>query len=214
MYVLELLKRVYELGGPVVMVLIAVSVLTFAVVLFKLVQFSKVGVGRHKAIRRALEAWDNGDAQGSNAALGQSTSYLAPVVVHAVTSDPAPDLRARLEAEAELKFEKLEKGFRFLDSVAQLAPLLGLFGTVLGMIEAFQALQQAGSSVDPSLLAGGIWVALLTTAVGLAVAMPTSLILSWFEAKMEKERVFAEKALTTILAPLKSSPKDAGRHAA
>jgi biopolymer transport protein ExbB len=69
------------------------------------------------------------------------------------------------------------------------------------MIEAFQALQDAGSSVDPSLLAGGIWVALLTTAVGLAVAMPTSVILSWFEARMTAERVFTELALTTILSP-------------
>jgi biopolymer transport protein ExbB len=69
------------------------------------------------------------------------------------------------------------------------------------MIEAFQALQDAGSSVDPSLLAGGIWVALLTTAVGLAVAMPTSVVLSWFESRMTSERIFAELALTTVQAP-------------
>lgn len=83
----------------------------------------------------------------------------------------------RLEAEAEIRFARLERGLRYLDNVAQLAPLLGLFGTVLGMIEAFQALQDAGSQVDPSVLAGGIWVALLTTAVGLVVAMPTSVAL-------------------------------------
>ena len=103
-----------------------------------------------------------------------------------------------MEAEVETQFLKLERGFRLLDTVAQLAPLLGLFGTVLGMIEAFQALQDAGSSVDPSLLAGGIWVALLTTA---AVAMPTSIVLSWFESRMTAERVFAELALTTTQAP-------------
>ena len=60
----------------------------------------------------------------------------------------------------------LEGGFRLLDTIGQTAPLLGLFGTVLGMIDAFQALQEAGQAVDPSLLAGGIWVALLTTAAG------------------------------------------------
>ena len=107
----------------------------------------------------------------------------------------------RLEAEAEVRFARLEGGFRLLDSVAQLAPLLGLFGTVLGMIEAFQSLQSAGSTVDPSLLAGGIWVALMTTAVGLAVAMPTSMILAWFESRTARERVFADKALRTVLAP-------------
>ncbi len=65
------------------------------------------------------------------------------------------DSAKRLEAEAESRFAQLEGGFRFLDSVAQLAPLLGLFGTVLGMIDAFQSLQAAGDQVDPSLLAGG-----------------------------------------------------------
>ena len=111
----------------------------------------------------------------------------------------------RLNALAELQFVKLESGFRLLDSVAQLAPLLGLFGTVLGMIEAFQSLQDAGSQVDPSLLAGGIWVALLTTAVGLAVSMPTSMALAWLESKVEKERVFLEWAISIIYAPYKKA---------
>ncbi len=108
---------------------------------------------------------------------------------------------ARLEAEAETRFARLERGFRFLDTVAQLAPLLGLFGTVLGMITAFQALQDAGTQVDPAVLAGGIWVALLTTAAGLAVAMPTSAVLSWFEARMDAERVFTARAIHAILTP-------------
>lgn len=69
------------------------------------------------------------------------------------------------------------------------------------MIEAFQSLQAAGSQVDPSLLAGGIWVALLTTAVGLGVAMPTSVVLSWLESRMASERVLAERGLATILTP-------------
>ena len=107
----------------------------------------------------------------------------------------------RLLAEAETRFAKLERGLRFLDNVAQLAPLLGLFGTVLGMIEAFQSLQDAGAQVDPSILAGGIWVALLTTAVGLVVAMPAALILAWFEGRMHNERVTADRLLLTVLHP-------------
>ncbi|MEM6938546.1 MAG: MotA/TolQ/ExbB proton channel family protein [Pseudomonadota bacterium] len=205
MPILEALQGILDLGGPVVATLGVVSVITLAVILYKFAQFATAGVGRHRAIRDALSAWDAGQRRDTFAALDRSKSYLAPVMRQALTARPAPDLLARLEAEAETRFERLEKGFRLLDSVAQLAPLLGLFGTVLGMIEAFQALQDAGSSVDPSLLAGGIWVALLTTAVGLAVAMPTSLILSWFEARMQSERVFAEKALTTVLVPTKQA---------
>ena len=194
----EALARIADLGGPVVLLLGALSVLVLAVVLYKLWQFASAGVGRHRALSDAVAAWDQGAADEAQRHLGRSTSYLRPVV--AMAMEGAADAR-RLEAEAELRFARLESGFRLLDSVAQLAPLLGLFGTVLGMISAFQALQAAGAQVDPSVLAGGIWVALLTTAVGLAVAMPTALILSWFEARMDGERVLAQKALHTVLAP-------------
>jgi biopolymer transport protein ExbB len=197
--ILESLRQVADLGGPVVLILLAVSVITLATVIYKLWQFSAAGVGRHRAMRDAVEAWDAGDLATALAALKQSKSYLAPVVEMAFSSQPED--RKRLEAEAESRFARLEGGFRLLDSVAQLAPLLGLFGTVLGMIEAFQSLQEAGAQVDPSLLAGGIWVALLTTAVGLAVAMPTSMVLSWFESRMDAERVTAERAIATVLHP-------------
>nr|WP_319530459.1 MotA/TolQ/ExbB proton channel family protein [uncultured Cohaesibacter sp.] len=87
---------------------------------------------------------------------------------------------------------------RFLETVGQVSPLLGLFGTVLGMIEAFQRLQQAGATVDPSVLAGGIWVALLTTAVGLAVAIPASLFADWFTTRVEKEQDVIEELITSV----------------
>ncbi|WP_116599091.1 MotA/TolQ/ExbB proton channel family protein [Primorskyibacter marinus] len=194
----EAIQRIADLGGPVVLLLCALSIVVTTVVLYKFWQFTTAGVGRHKALRDAVAAWDAGDRAGARSYLNRSRSYLCPVVDMAMSGQRDGE---RLEAEAEIRFAKLERGFRLLDSVAQLAPLLGLFGTVLGMISAFQALQDAGAQVDPSILAGGIWVALLTTAVGLAVAMPTALILSWFEARMDAERVLAGKALRTILAP-------------
>ncbi|PXW70786.1 outer membrane transport energization protein ExbB [Loktanella sp. PT4BL] len=194
----ESVRQLAALGGPVVLLLCVLSVLVLAMVLFKLWQFAAAGVGRHKALQDAIAAWDTGDRTAARAHLSRSRSYLVPVVTMAL--DGQTDA-ARLEAEAEARFARLESGFRFLDSVAQLAPLLGLFGTVLGMISAFQALQQAGTQVDPAILAGGIWVALLTTAAGLAVAMPTSVILSWLETRMDADRVLAQKALHTVLSP-------------
>lgn len=200
---METLRRIADLGGPVVLILLALSVLALAVVLYKLWQFSVAGVGRHRALGDAVEAWDRGDRTGARAALDRSRSYLVPVVDMAMSGQKEP---TRIEAEAELRFSRLEAGFRFLDAVAQIAPLLGLFGTVLGMIAAFRALQEAGSQVDPSILAGGIWVALLTTAAGLAVAMPTSLVLTWFEARMDRERVLTGKLVHAILSPTGSQP--------
>ncbi|SMX42478.1 MotA/TolQ/ExbB proton channel family protein [Actibacterium lipolyticum] len=197
------LTQIYDLGGPVVAVLLFISAVTLSVVLYKLWQYQAAGVGRHKALSHAIAAWDRGDRVGAKAHLDRSKSYLAPVVgmVFAARDTATVPLSDRVDAEATECFAKLERGLGLLDVVAQLAPLLGLFGTVLGMIKAFQTMQDAGASVDPSLLAGGIWVALLTTAAGLAVAMPTSLILAWFEGRMERERVFANRVLRTAFAP-------------
>jgi len=198
------------LGGPVVAILFVMSVLTFSVTIYKLWQFAASGVGRHRVLSEALEAWDAGDRQAARARLAESRSYLAPLLGTAMDARDLPGSEGRLDAEAGVALAGLERGFRLLDTVAQLAPLLGLFGTVMGMIEAFRSLQAAGSSVDPSLLAGGIWVALLTTAVGLAVAMPTSMILAWFESRTARERVFADKALQTVLVPVQDGPEKPG----
>ncbi|MEM1074206.1 MAG: MotA/TolQ/ExbB proton channel family protein [Pseudomonadota bacterium] len=201
MNALAALEGILELGGPVVAILIVMSVLTLSVTLYKIWQFSASGVGRHRVLSDALAIWDAGDRREARLRLTQSRSYLAPLLRIAMDAPDAPAIEARLDAEAGVALADLERGFRLLDTVAQLAPLLGLFGTVLGMIEAFQSLQQSGSSVDPALLAGGVWVALLTTAVGLAVAMPTSMVLAWFESRTARERVFADKALRTVLVP-------------
>jgi biopolymer transport protein ExbB len=184
------------LGGPVLVLLLALSVLALGLILFKLVQFRGLGLGRHKGIDAAIAAWDGGQRERALAALGKSRNAVAPVLSQAACA-PA-DQKGRAVAEAEAYFARLESGFRGLDSIAQVAPLLGLFGTVLGMIEAFQALQGAGAAVDPSILAGGIWVALLTTAAGLGVAMPTGLALTWLEARVARERAKVDVALEAL----------------
>lgn len=204
------LGNIFALGGPVVAILFVMSVLTLSVTLYKLWQFSTLRVGRHRHLSQALQAWDKGDSAGAQAQLAQSRSYLAPLLDAAMHGVDRHGIDARLDAQAGLALSRLERGFRLLDTVAQIAPLLGLFGTVLGMIDAFQGLQEGGASVDPALLAGGIWVALLTTAVGLAVAMPTSMLLAWLESRTARERVFADMALRTILVPEHAAPQEIG----
>ena len=82
--------------------------------------------------------------------------------------------------------------------IATTAPLLGLLGTVVGMIDAFQALQEAGSRADPAALAGGIWEALLTTAAGMAVAIPAGVALTWFESIAARLQGDMETAATRV----------------
>lgn len=199
--ILDPILGLIALGGPVVAVLGVMSVGSLATVLWKLWQFRKAGVGRRRGLDAALADWDAGATGRAATALGLERSYLAPVVRAAIAAGQGPEQAARVDAEAEAALGSLERGFRLLDSIAQTAPLLGLFGTVLGMIDAFRSLQTAGAAVDPSILAGGIWVALLTTAVGLGVAMPTGLALTWFEARVAAERMWTERALARIRAP-------------
>jgi biopolymer transport protein ExbB len=186
------------LGGWVVGLLLGISVLAGALVMWKMWAFRSLG--RDLALSEALSLWDAGEPQVARARLAASQSLLGQLGAQAMAA-PSRDLRDRLYAETEALMARHESGFRALDAIVQVAPLIGLFGTVLGMIEAFQALQGAGASVDPSILAGGIWVALLTTAVGLAIAMPLSLILTWFEARVAIQRRLAGAMVETLCGP-------------
>ena len=99
---------------------------------------------------------------------------------------------------ASREFGELRGQLRVLELVGHLSPLLGLLGTVLGMIEAFQALEASGTRADPALLSGGIWEALLTTAVGLIVAVPALVSLAWLEGMHERIMRRTEDVLTRL----------------
>ncbi len=192
------LMELIETGGTVFVILLITSFVTVSLVAYKALQYRRARVGAHMPLSAALVLFEKGDKAHASEIFKTSSHFLAPVFCLGVDLEEQAGKSARLEAEAETRLAPLEDGFRVLDTVAQLAPLLGLLGTVLGMIEAFQALQSAGSQVDPSALAGGIWAALLTTAAGLTVAMPASVALTWFEARIDQERLFASHAFAVI----------------
>lgn len=80
---------------------------------------------------------------------------------------------------------QLEKNLSGLAIIGNITPLMGLLGTVTGMIKAFIKIQELGGRVDASVLAGGIWEALITTAAGLSVAIPTLVAYHYFESKVD-----------------------------
>ena len=192
-----------ELGGPVVALIAVLSVFAVALIGLKLVQFWRERVGFHGRAERALHAWHHGSYGEARTALESDRSAVSAALAAAMRLAtrrlPQKTIENEVQRIALTRLHDLQRGFRALDAIAQIAPLLGLFGTVLGMIEAFRRLQEAGSSVDPSLLAGGIWVALLTTAAGLALAMPVSLVLTWFETRLDNERVAIETLTSSLL---------------
>ena len=84
------------------------------------------------------------------------------------------------------KFKNIQFFMPSLEIISQVSPLIGLLGTVIGMIDSFNELELGGSLVDPSILAGGIWTALLTTAMGLLVAIPALLHIIFLKKKINK----------------------------
>jgi biopolymer transport protein ExbB len=164
-------------GGPVIWLLAAMSVGTVALIVARLLALRGTLAGAD-ARAAALAAWAAGDRAGAMAALAAPRSPADRLLAHALAGLSRGVPRAALEADLEWRgnaeIARLSRHLRLLDLVAMTGPLLGLLGTVLGMIVAFQTLALAEGSANAGMLAGGIWQALLTTAAGLLVAIPAA----------------------------------------
>ncbi|WP_027245963.1 MotA/TolQ/ExbB proton channel family protein [Leisingera daeponensis] len=188
-------------GGPSIWAIAALSVITLALILWKIWRLALIGAWSRGKAGRAVEAFERGDTGTAMAIVKGRTGIRSRVVAAALAALAAlPEDRAREETArvAKLHLGSAATGLGALELIATIAPLLGLLGTVLGMIAAFQALQAAGARADPALLAGGIWEALLTTAAGMAVAIPASAALTWFEAVISRIRRDIEDSATRL----------------
>jgi len=197
------LAGLIDQGGPVVLLLLVLSLIAVALIAAKALQFWVLGVGRSSAARKALSLWLDGRSREALDMAGGGRSCIAGILFKlfqgsANAHADATLLKEDIERICVQRLNSLRAYLRPLDMIAQTAPLIGLLGTVLGMIEAFRAMQGAGAAVDPSVLAGGIWVALMTTAVGLAVAIPVSAIVGWFDSRIETEQAELEALVTAF----------------
>jgi biopolymer transport protein ExbB len=190
-------------GGPTLWLIACLSVLTLALVLWKLWRMVLAGAWSGAATQLAVAAWESGNTDAALASLAGRRSVRARLALHAISARLDPSLteaQAREETARHARADLTEArgGLRALELISTIAPLLGLLGTVLGMIGAFQALQEAGSRADPAALAGGIWEALLTTAAGMAVAIPAGVALVWFESLCDRLQADMEDTATRI----------------
>ena len=171
----------------------------------------------HRLVQRQSEArrsgtlpWLRPDAKSQVSMRYENGQVVAiDAVVLSTQHDEEVDqatLREEVLRQATAALETLRSHLRGLEVIASLSPLLGLLGTVLGMIEAFRRLQEAGSQVDPAVLSGGIWEALLTTAVGLAVAIPAVAALNWLERRIERFGHRLEDSVTRVFTARLHSP--------
>jgi len=190
-------------GGPVMYVILALSILALAIVVLKSAQFAALRLKQTRFVDEALKHIIDGDA----AAAGRLLDRNHPVArVMRATLASARDarldeqaVRAEVERVGSAELRRLESWLRGLSAIGHLCPLLGLFGTVLGMIAAFMTIEHAASAVNPAQLAGGIWEALLTTAFGLMVAIPAMAAFYLFEGEVDRIRALMKDGTVRVL---------------
>ncbi len=208
-----------EQGGPAIWAITALSVITGILILWKIWRLALMGAWAGRHTDYALTLWCAGDRAGAQSVLAARRSLRAVVTATAMSVKAENRLsdaeqREEIERVARRKLSDARTGLRALELIATIAPLLGLLGTVLGMIAAFQTLQEAGSRADPADLAGGIWEALLTTAAGMAVAIPASVALTWFESVVQRAQGDMEDAATRVLTSSKCNTSGQSRQMA
>jgi biopolymer transport protein ExbB len=187
-------------GGVGVIVIGALSVLALAVCFERLANFRAHKVAPQALADEALGLWRAGDYAGLAARAGADRSSLARVLEFMAGHPRLPletlSARAAEIASRELRLQQ-QKAYA-LNVVATIAPIVGLLGTVVGMIEAFHVIAFNGMG-DPTLLAGGISKALVNTAAGLSVALPSLAMHHFFRNRMVGIGITLERQLGSLL---------------
>ncbi|MDX1577723.1 MAG: MotA/TolQ/ExbB proton channel family protein [Gemmatimonadota bacterium] len=212
------LMTLFRDGGFMMYPLILCSLIAFGVMLAKgwtlfvahrdsqrlLSEIEELGVGGR--LEDAIETAEN--TRGPVAAI-----LLAGLrrVRERASGAPAggADVQKAISTTGVIELDFLERGLPVLGTIANVAPMLGFLGTVIGMILAFQAIEIAGQ-VEPGLVAGGIKVALITTATGLTIAIPVNIAYNYFVTRIDRLILDMEEGAQEVLNLIWSLEDEAG----
>ncbi|MBN1526042.1 MAG: MotA/TolQ/ExbB proton channel family protein [Candidatus Omnitrophica bacterium] len=199
-------------GGPMMYLILLSSVLAFGVVIERVYNLNRAKIDAQKFMdeitvllkrNKIIEA-----IEMCNRTPGPVAHIVkAGILVH---DRSKPEIKEAVEEAAQLEIPRLEKHLPVLATIAHIAPLLGLLGTVTGMIKAFQVIQQKAlmmAPVNPGDLSGGIWEALLATLAGLSVAVPTYVAYNYLVSQVDNF-VFDMERSATDLVNILSSRRD------
>jgi biopolymer transport protein ExbB len=192
------LSSLIQAAGWSIWPLILCSVLALALIIERLFQLREHKVIPPRTLEQAVDISRYGHAPEESILLLEKNGVLGPVLasgLRCLQNNPTAsdeDIRAHMEMAGRLAGQQLERYLTALGTIASAAPLLGLLGTVIGMIEIFAA-QTAGSS-QPAQLAYGISVALYNTALGLVVAIPALMFWRYFRTRVDNMLLSMEVA--------------------
>ncbi len=176
---------IFDKGGIIVWILAGYSFIALTILFERTLHFMFMGKPGRKIERQLLDALKQCQPEAIVNKMRGPEGRLLQGIWQA-SKEGIQDLNRVAIRIGSFELSNLEKGFRTLSFLGNTAPLLGLLGTIIGMIKAFMVIEQAGGQVDAQALAGGIWEAMLTTGVGLAVAIPVLLLLHLLESAADK----------------------------
>jgi len=190
-------------GGPFMWPLLGMLFFGIAVALERMYSLTRAQVNTKVFMAELQEALKQRGPEGAAEVCSNTRGPVASVI-HAglLRLERGMDhVEKAVEESGAIEMAFLEKGMVWLSTVANIAPLLGFLGTVSGMIGAFDAIAKAGD-VEPSIVAGGISEALITTASGLVIAIPIQALYNYFLSKIDKIIIDMQEATNQFVEEL------------
>jgi len=188
-------------GGILVIPILFCSVVALTIVLERLYRFRKLRIKNPDLIARVKKALNEKGVDEALFIAENSKNPLGRVLKEGIKRYRAgkESMERAMAFAAEREIRELERYLPALSTVGNIAPLLGLLGTVTGMIKAFMVIERLGGRVNASVLAGGIWEAMLTTALGLSVAIPTIVAHNYLVSKLRNFTAVLQERLNEFL---------------
>ncbi|MDL1957737.1 MAG: MotA/TolQ/ExbB proton channel family protein [Candidatus Desulfofervidus auxilii] len=192
-------------GGILVIPILFCSVIALTIVLERLYRFRKLRIKNPDLIAKVKKALNEKGVDEALFILENSKNPLGRVLKEGIKRYQAgrEEIERAMAFAAEREIRELEKYLPALSTIGDIAPLLGLLGTVTGMIKAFMVIERLGGKVNASVLAGGIWEAMLTTALGLSVAIPTIVAHNYLVSKLRNFTAELQEKLNEFLEDIK-----------
>ena len=191
-------------GGPIMGLIILCSVMAFAVFIERMWYLRNAKIDTSKFMREISNKVKSNKVMEAVDMCNTTRGPIARILKSGVMKydKPRADMKEAIEDAGIHETPLLEKNLGVLATIAHIAPLLGLLGTVVGMLKAFQVIEAKAMTmvpVNPGDLAGGIWEALITTVAGLAVAIPTYVAYNYLVSRVDNFVVEMEKSATELV---------------
>lgn len=195
------LLDVLVLGGWVMVPLALLSVLTVYLLVERIITIRRASSNPDTITDRIREYVRSGDVEGAIAYCRQKDVPITRILRQGLErlGRPISEIQDAVQAAGKHETYELEKRTNLLASIAGIAPMLGFLGTVIGMIRAFQEIQNLQGNVNPSVLAGGIWEALVTTASGLLVGILALFAYNYLIARIRRLTNDMERSATDFI---------------